>query len=550
MVRRVGYGFLHAFRALRSRRRFMHCAPRIRRIVSRAPVGRPAARAGVALGVAGAVAAALGGCGLLLRSEDATFASDDAGDGGVGSKRNATGLIATDPASAFRAYLKAPAPQVYAWFGEHLATNGVNVAVTSPLEDVMTDGALVPRGGATYVFSMTADGGAPLRLVAPGVAAYDGDLPGSLLSGPAAGMNDWGALRVTFGDRSLVVATCARGAGTGAAYAYDLPSLAASPAYVPQTFAATSPRAGDFFGEAIAASGPWLAIGAPGDSRTDCTNAADQSAPGSGAVYLYERQGTSYAYAGCLKASNAGSADAFGEAVAMDGDLLAIGAPGEDGRGQAVGADPSDNSVADSGAVYIYRLSSAGWTFEAYLKPAIASPSGYFGFSLSVSAGRVAVGAPETSACDGTQGASNLGVAYVASQHGSAWLTDSCLPPSTGQEPVLFGLSVSLLGGRLVVGAPWDSSDAAVDPVNVPRTFTGAAHLFSLGADGGWLESGLLRAPTRHVGDVFGYATALAPGLLVIGAYQESGNGAGPNWTSTNGAVIQSGAVYVYSVGP
>ena len=41
----------------------------------------------------------------------------------------------------------------------------------------------------------------------------------------------------------------------------------------------------------------------------------------------------------------------FGYAVALSGDTLVAGAPTEAGAG----TDPSDNSVAGAGAVYIFR---------------------------------------------------------------------------------------------------------------------------------------------------------------------------------------------------
>ena len=55
-----------------------------------------------------------------------------------------------------------------------------------------------------------------------------------------------------------------------------------------------------------------------------------------------------YAYG---KASNTEVGDEFGASVALSGDTLAVGAPGEDSSATGVGGTQSDNSTTNSGAV-------------------------------------------------------------------------------------------------------------------------------------------------------------------------------------------------------
>ncbi|MBV8762129.1 MAG: FG-GAP repeat protein [Deltaproteobacteria bacterium] len=56
-----------------------------------------------------------------------------------------------------------------------------------------------------------------------------------------------------------------------------------------------------------------------------------------GAVYLAARSGTTWTYTHYVKAPNADAGDTFGWALALSGDgtTLAVGAPGEDGVGDA-----------------------------------------------------------------------------------------------------------------------------------------------------------------------------------------------------------------------
>ena len=56
-----------------------------------------------------------------------------------------------------------------------------------------------------------------------------------------------------------------------------------------------------------------------------------------------------------VKASNTGSGDFFGSSVALSGDTLVVGAPGESSNATGINGNQSNNSVSDSGAVYVYR---------------------------------------------------------------------------------------------------------------------------------------------------------------------------------------------------
>ena len=83
---------------------------------------------------------------------------------------------------------------------------------------------------------------------------------------------------------------------------------------------------------------------------------SDDSAQEAGAVYLFGRDGAVWGQGAYIKASNAEAFDEFGGAVALnrDGSILAVGARGEDSDGTGRDGDESDNSLFDSGAVYLF----------------------------------------------------------------------------------------------------------------------------------------------------------------------------------------------------
>ena len=88
-------------------------------------------------------------------------------------------------------------------------------------------------------------------------------------------------------------------------------------------------------------------------------DASDNNANGAGAVYLFNRTGSSWSQQAYIKASNTDAGDFFGTSVALsaDGNSLAVGAFGEGSAATGVNGDASDNSdnsVTDAGAVYLY----------------------------------------------------------------------------------------------------------------------------------------------------------------------------------------------------
>jgi hypothetical protein len=101
------------------------------------------------------------------------------------------------------------------------------------------------------------------------------------------------------------------------------------------------------------------ATGINGD-QTD-NSLAPSGGNGTGAVYLFTRNGTTWSQQAYLKASNTGGNDNFGFApvLSSDGNTLAIGAWHEASNATGINGDQTDNSLPPSdengtGAVYLY----------------------------------------------------------------------------------------------------------------------------------------------------------------------------------------------------
>jgi hypothetical protein len=195
---------------------------------------------------------------------------------------------------------------------------------------------------------------------------------------------------------------------------------------------------------------------------------------------------------GTLHPSSAFLDDFSGTAVAVDGDTVVVGIPGDDDVAQ------------DAGAVAVFVEVGGAWVEQALLRPADLTGSAAFGSSLDLSADLLVVGAPEDDA-----GAADGGSVYVFRRTGGVWTEEAKLRPASPGLLARFGSSVSLSGTSLAVGSPGRFVGGAF--------LTGAVYVYD-SADGPWTEQAELVDPLGDGGDLFGEALGLDDDLLVVGA--------------------------------
>jgi len=104
-----------------------------------------------------------------------------------------------------------------------------------------------------------------------------------------------------------------------------------------------------------------------------------------------ERSDVQVAY---VKASNTDADDYFGSRVAISGDTLVVGAPGEASSATGINGDQTDNSASASGAVYVFIRDGDSWTQQAYLKASTTTARNGFGNALAIDGDTIVVGAP------------------------------------------------------------------------------------------------------------------------------------------------------------
>jgi hypothetical protein len=176
---------------------------------------------------------------------------------------------------------------------------------------------------------------------------------------------------------------------------------------------------GDRFGSSVAISGNTLLVGAAEEdgSATGVNGTDDNDAPEAGAAYVFVRSNDAWSQQAYLKASNTGSDDRFGSAVAIDGDALVVGAPGEDSSTKSVDGDQTSDLAPNAGAAYIFTRSNDAWSQQAYLKASNADALDRFGGRVAIKGNTVVVGAQgeasNSSRSQTNNKAPSAGAAYV-----------------------------------------------------------------------------------------------------------------------------------------
>lgn len=277
----------------------------------------------------------------------------------------------------------------------------------------------------------------------------------------------------------------------------------------------------------LALDGDTLIVGVPVDGSAATVIGGDPTntdAPDSGAVQVFVRSGTNWFLQAYVKASNTGAGDGFGSALALDGDTLVVGAPGEDSSAEGVDGNQVSNTNPNAGAVYVFERVAGTWTQRAYLKASNTDPGDRFGGSVAISGDTILVGATgEDSSATGVGGnelnggAPAAGAVYAFVRSGASWSQQAYLKASNTGAGDNFG-EVALAGDVAVVGAWMEESAATgVDGDQSDNSsFGGAAYIF--GRTGStWAQEAYLKpAAGPWIPEWFGQQVAVSQGLVVV----------------------------------
>ena len=266
---------------------------------------------------------------------------------------------------------------------------------------------------------------------------------------------------------------CLRGLALAATLILSVPAASAQC----QSWSVDSnfPQFNERFASSVATDGGTWVTGSPG--YLGAGRAQVFSSTAAGAAF------ESYLWPGGLVAQ-----DSFGAAVAVHGDVIAVGAPGDD-----VGN-------FGSGAVYVFERFLGKWVYTTKLKAALPSTSASFGAALAVGDGWIAVGAPFDSSFKTFSGRTTV---FLKTSAG--WVLEN---EFAGAQPLdRLGSSLAMAGDQLFIG--------------VPGAGAGRVETFRL-SDDQWVPEQVLAATNGKVGDEFGSSIAIDDYLAVVGARSDS----------------------------
>jgi hypothetical protein len=249
-------------------------------------------------------------------------------------------------------------------------------------------------------------------------------------------------------------------------------------------------------------------------------------------------------------ASSDTTGDNFGYSVSISGDTIVVGADQEDSNATGVNGDQSNNGANDAGAAFVFVREGTTWNQQAYLKASNTDRNYFFGISVSISGDTIVVGAyQEDCNANGVRnGAPMSGAAYVFVREGTTWTQQAYLKASNTGFGDLFGISVSISGDTIVVGAKAEDSNATGvngDQNNDDVTGSGAAYVFVRNGTT-WAQQAYLKASNTGEHDSFGSSVSISGDTIVVGAQFEDSNATGVNGDQKNDEAFRSGAAYVF----
>lgn len=229
---------------------------------------------------------------------------------------------------------------------------------------------------------------------------------------------------------------------------------------------------------------------------------ADDAEASKGAAYVFTKTNGIWGQSQMLTASDGESSDQMGQALALNGDTLVVGAERDDNQ-----------NGTNAGAVYVFTRSNGTWGEDQKITASDGAGGDTFGKSVDLESDTIIV--------------SGGGSAYIFKEENGLWTEQQKLIPSDGAEGYYFGSEVEIDGEICVVSSTSDPVQGAGG---------GSAHVFNR-IDGSWVEQQKLLASDGEKGDVFGISLGISRHTLMIGASHDDQE-----------SVRDTGSVYIFSL--
>jgi len=262
--------------------------------------------------------------------------------------------------------------------------------------------------------------------------------------------------------------------------------------------------AGGHFGASVATDGVHVVVGSPDDSG---------QAFASGRCDVFVQGSGGWKHTASFPSPTGEMAGRFGQALAIDGEVI------------AVGWSQADGSFPNQGRADLFFLSPqqrhAGWHHGAVLRSPAPTHGGMFGASIALDGELIAVGAPRE--WTGREIARRTGQIHLwrVNRLGALRVRfeESIGPPTSvcdvagAVRPEAFGMSLALRSPLLAVGATEACGISPATRESVVLEGSGCVHVLDRGG-GSWAATARLQSPqpTAEVHD--GWGVAISAGRL------------------------------------
>jgi hypothetical protein len=231
-----------------------------------------------------------------------------------------------------------------------------------------------------------------------------------------------------------------------------------------------------------------------------------------GAVYIFERTGTTWTQRQRLTASDAARFDFLGTSLSLHGNRLLVGAQGD---------DDEPNNYANRGAAYVFVSTDGTWVEHQKLVASDGDAFDLFGRAVALHGDTALVAAVKQDGAGVTRGR-----VYAFRESGSVWSERQTLLQSDVTQEASFGSALDVGTNVAVIAAPTHAFDGS----------SGAAYFFER-TSATWVERQILSSSDGVENDLFGNAVALDGYTALIGAAE-----------ADIGANVNQGAAYVFAL--
>lgn len=273
---------------------------------------------------------------------------------------------------------------------------------------------------------------------------------------------------------------------------------------------ASDGAAGDIMGEYVRIDGDRAIIGAKHH---------DANGGNSGALYVFERDCTSWSQTAKIVPADNASYDIFGGGIALDGNRIAVSASFDDDNG------------GDSGSVYVFEYDGSNWNQTAKITTDSADANGTLGHSFIDMDGDRIIASGLSAVSPGT----DVGSVYVFDYDGSSWSQTAELVGSDSVAGDLFGGWGALDGDLIVVSASYDTISG--------MTAYGSVFVFEYDGSS-WSETEKIITSQGNAWGwmIFGSGVDLSGDRIAVGAHNDGASNEGlihifeydgSNWNQT-----------------